>query len=191
MWKTICYAQMTTDWLPQTVSRGFWILTQIFVALPRSAFYLRWGNDKAPQFVDSTWMFTLTFKRKLTNTCHRSNNTGHEITPEEDSFPPFPCQIKHKNCRGGKNPTQIGGWSTSGDDQHTARSREGAFPSGQLLADVMMSNTPSSAKGTHILSIYKSYSGSPYMRGFPINIKKISWGHDHITKKRVWNAHFG
>lgn len=66
------------------------------------------GNDKAPQSVDSTRTFTLTFKQKLTSTCHRSNNTGHEIPLEEDSLFPFPRQIKHRKLPGKEPNTNRG-----------------------------------------------------------------------------------
>lgn len=85
----------------------------------------------------------------------------------EDSF--FPLSLPNETQS--PLPRKKGGWgeyqtktnnserSTSGDDQHTARDREVAFPWWQRRADADDFNTPSSAKGTHILSVYKSYSG--------------------------------
>lgn len=73
------------------------------------------------------------------------SNTGHEHSGE-DSFLLFPCQTRHRAPSLGKerkrrkekkkNPkTNKSEWSTSGDDQHTARDREVAFPWWQLRAD--------------------------------------------------------
>lgn len=142
------------------------------------------GNDKAWWSVVSMWTFTSTFKQKLTNTSYHSNNTGHEITLEEDSFLPFPCQIKHKHCWGAGTATTQGEAPLAMISIQQGTERERFLRDSSWLT-WMIANTPSSAKGTHILSIYKSYSGSPYMGGFPTNIKKISWGHG-VIKKRVY-----
>lgn len=65
-----------------------------------------------------------------------SNNTGHEIALEEVSFSPFLAKGNTSFQKKKKNQPKTLGWSTSGDDQHTARDREGVFLSQQLRADL-------------------------------------------------------
>lgn len=132
---------------PQTVSLGF-LNSHTDLRSPTTVTLLpeTRGNDEAPQSVDSTWTFTLTFQRKLTSTCHRSNNTGREIPLEEGSSPPPPSSPAKQNTKRlpGKEPNtnfpntnrrvkHLWRWSA-----HSKEQREGAFPSGQLPADVMI-----------------------------------------------------
>ena len=65
-----------------------------------------------------------------------SNNTGHETALEEVSFSPFLAKGNTKISKKKKTKPKTLGWSTSGDDQHTARDREGVFLSRQLRADL-------------------------------------------------------
>lgn len=123
------------------------------------------GRDEAWQSVGFMCMFTWMFWQKQLKECLLTATLAMN-TLGEDSFFLFPCQMKHrapslegKKKKKTKPKTNNSEWSTSGDDQHTARDREVAFPWWQLRADSDDFNTPSSAKGTHILSVYKSYSG--------------------------------
>ena len=186
MCRTICYAQMTTN------CHKSWV---------GGLLNSHTGLGSLQQCQPSTWddrgwwsvtvcrlhvgVHTDVETKANTNMSYRSNNTGHEIALEEVSFSPFLVKGNKKLPKKHKKTTK----KTSGEaplamisiQQETERERFFCDSSGLTW---MISNTPSSAKGTHILSVYKSYSGIPYMGVFPTNIKEISWGHG-ITKKRV------
>lgn len=148
---------------------------QLCHLLPEMSGDMMQGDSSA----GATWTSTRTLTQEQQEVSFHENNIGCKMTREEDSFLPFPCQVKHKNYWGEKT-----GWSTSGDNQQTARDREGAFPSRQLLADLDGLKHTLFCKGTHMLSVYQSYNGIPYMGVFPTNIKEMSWGHG-LTRKRL------
>lgn len=103
-----------------------------------------------------------------------SNNTGHEIALEEVSFSPFLAKGNtsfQKKKKNNQKPSGEAPLAMISIQQETERE---CFFLNSFGLTWMISNTPSSAKGTHILSVYKSYSGIPYMGVFPTNIKEIS-----------------
>lgn len=116
-------------------------LTQVSVALHYvNLLPEKGGSEGAWPSVGLMCVFTRIFWQKQPKLSSYSN-TGHEHSGE-DSFLLFPCQMKHRapslekeRKKEKKSKTNKSEWSTSGDDQHTARDREVAFPWWQLRSD--------------------------------------------------------
>lgn len=189
MWRTVCYAHDNKP--PQIMSRGLLNshtgLGSLWPCQP-STWDDRGRRSKTACRFHVNVHTDVETKANTNMSC--SNNTGHEIALEEVFFLPFPCQRKHKSFpqkkrkkkyKKTKKPSGEAPLAMISIQQETERE---CFFLDSFGLTWMISNTPSSAKGTHILSVYKSYSGIPYMGVFPTNIKEISWGHG-ITKKRV------
>lgn len=89
----------------------------------------------------ATWTSTRTLTQEQQEVSFHENNIGCKMTREEDSFLPFPCQVKHKNYWGekqGEAPLAI-----ISRQQGTERER---FLLDSSWLTWMVSNTPSSAK---------------------------------------------
>lgn len=174
-----CYAQYQRT-ATDHESGVFWVPPQASLPYSCVTFYLRWTGIWCRGTV-------LQVPRgRAHGHWHKSNRkclsmkTTLAVKWLEKRTPSSPFLAKwNTKITGGKT-----GWSTSGDNQQTARDREGAFPSRQLLADLDGLKHTLFCKGTHMLSVYQSYNGIPYMGVFPTNIKEMSWGHG-LTRKRL------
>lgn len=188
--------------LPQIMSRGSSDFShRSSLPTTSSTFYLRWQGmmeHDSPRWsrfrrVD---VHTDVATKANTHVSYWSNNTGHEIALEEVSSSSFLAKGNTKIAQKTNTHTNKQQQKNLGEAPLAMISiqreteRERFFRHSSWLT-WMISNTPSSAKGTHILSVYKSYSGIPYMGVFPTNIKEISWGHGVTKKKSIRNTHFG